>query len=164
MPKAVVMEEQPGKPGSVYFPFDHRHPLHKILTEHMLKIIEVPRPNPENAQVVVKMLCAALNRRDMFAWQRLYPGAAGNVPILADGVESWLGAVLALRSSDWESELFWRLQEGKSDLEDGRWGVDMKIDRRMIWTDRKVLMLFLEERSFFQIVSEDLFFYNKVPK
>lgn len=36
--------------------------------------------------MVVKMLCAALNRRDMFARQRLYPGAAGNVPILADGV------------------------------------------------------------------------------
>ncbi|KAG0645309.1 putative zinc-type alcohol dehydrogenase [Hyphodiscus hymeniophilus] len=46
------------------------------------------------------MLCAALNRRDMFA--RLYPGAAGNVPILADGVgvvtdcgssadKSWVG-------------------------------------------------------------------------
>ena len=32
------------------------------------------------------MLCAALNRRDMFARQRLYPGAAGGIPILADGV------------------------------------------------------------------------------
>ena len=51
-----------------------------------LKIVEVPRPSPEEDQVVVKMLCAALNRRDMFARQRLYPGAAGNVPILADGV------------------------------------------------------------------------------
>lgn len=48
--------------------------------------MDVPRPNPEDDQVVVKMLCAALNRRDMFARQRLYPGAAGNVPILADGV------------------------------------------------------------------------------
>lgn len=71
MPKAVVMEEQPGKPGAVYFP---------------LKIVQVPRPDPGEGQVVVKMLCAALNRRDMFARQRLYPGAAGNVPILADGV------------------------------------------------------------------------------
>jgi NADPH:quinone reductase-like Zn-dependent oxidoreductase len=48
--------------------------------------VEVPRPSPEEGQVVVKMLCAALNRRDLFARQRLYPGAAGNVPILADGV------------------------------------------------------------------------------
>jgi hypothetical protein len=30
--------------------------------------------------------------------------------------------------------------------------------------DRKVLTLFLEERNFFQMVSEDLFFYNKVAK
>jgi NADPH:quinone reductase-like Zn-dependent oxidoreductase len=70
---------------------------------YSLKIIETPRPDPEDNQVVVKMLCAALNRRDVFARQRLYPGAAGNVPILADGVglviqcgssvaeEQWLG-------------------------------------------------------------------------
>jgi NADPH:quinone reductase-like Zn-dependent oxidoreductase len=48
--------------------------------------VEVPRPTPGEDQIVVKMLCAALNRRDMFARQRLYPGAAGNVPILADGM------------------------------------------------------------------------------
>ena len=51
-----------------------------------LKIVDVPRPSPGVDQVVVKMLCAALNRRDMFARQRLYPGAAGKVPILADGM------------------------------------------------------------------------------
>jgi NADPH:quinone reductase-like Zn-dependent oxidoreductase len=57
-----------------------------LTTRRRLKIVEVTRPSAEADQVVVKMLCAALNRRDMFARQRLYPGAAGNVPILADGV------------------------------------------------------------------------------
>ena len=103
MPKAVIMEERPGKPGAVYFPFvpsSSRSP--ETNKAHSLKIVEVPRPSADDDQVVVKMLCAALNRRDMFARQRLYPGAAGNVPILADGAgivtecgsgvnKSWVG-------------------------------------------------------------------------
>ncbi|OBT58866.1 hypothetical protein VE04_00921 [Pseudogymnoascus sp. 24MN13] len=85
MPKAIVMDEQPGKPGKVYWP---------------LKTITVPLPTPGPNEVVVRILCAALNHRDLFARQKLYRGAAGNIPILADGC----GIVVSAGSSDNEKK------------------------------------------------------------
>ncbi|OBT92320.1 hypothetical protein VE01_09430 [Pseudogymnoascus verrucosus] len=85
MPKAIVMDEQPGKPGKVYWP---------------LKSITVPLPTPGPNEVVVRILCAALNHRDLFARQKLYRGAAGNIPILADGC----GIVVSAGSSDNEKK------------------------------------------------------------
>ncbi|KFZ09993.1 hypothetical protein V501_05379 [Pseudogymnoascus sp. VKM F-4519 (FW-2642)] len=85
MPKAIVMDEQPGKPGKVYWP---------------LKTITVPLPTPGLNEVVVRILCAALNHRDLFARQKLYRGAAGNIPILADGC----GIVVSAGSSDNEKK------------------------------------------------------------
>ncbi|OBT89964.1 hypothetical protein VE02_01585 [Pseudogymnoascus sp. 03VT05] len=87
MPKAIVMDEQPGKPGKVYWP---------------LKTITVPLPTPRPNELVVRILCAALNHRDLFARQKLYRGAAGNIPILADGC----GVVVSAGSSD--SEKKWK--------------------------------------------------------
>ncbi|RVX70819.1 hypothetical protein B0A52_05470 [Exophiala mesophila] len=71
MPKAIVMLETPGKPGEKYWP---------------LQTIEVPFPKPAPEEVVVKISCASLNHRDLFARQGLYRGAAAGVPIMADGV------------------------------------------------------------------------------
>jgi NADPH:quinone reductase-like Zn-dependent oxidoreductase len=51
-----------------------------------LKTVEVPFPKPATDEVVIKISCASLNHRDLFARQGLYRGASANVPIMADGV------------------------------------------------------------------------------
>lgn len=87
MPKAIVMDEQPGKPGKVYWPYVPPTLLLQLtkLTPSRLKTITVSLPTPGPDEVVVRTLCAALNHRDLFARQKLYRGAAGNIPVLADG-------------------------------------------------------------------------------
>lgn len=70
------------------------------LTSLRLKSITVPLPTPGPNEVVVRILCAALNHRDLFARQKLYRGAAGNIPILADGC----GIVVSAGSSDNEKK------------------------------------------------------------
>lgn len=79
MPKAISISKIDGKPGQVYYP---------------LSLDEVPKPTPRGKQVVVKMLAAALNHRDLFLRQHLYPAIAFGVPLLADGV----GTVVSLGS------------------------------------------------------------------
>ena len=59
-----------GKPGQVYYP---------------LSLDEVPKPSPKGTEVVIKIHAAALNHRDLFIRQHLYPGIAFGVPLLADG-------------------------------------------------------------------------------
>ncbi|KAF2194283.1 NAD(P)-binding protein [Zopfia rhizophila CBS 207.26] len=71
MPSAIAIKQVPGKPGQVYYP------LEKIT-------IESPRPS-EN-QVIISLTAAALNHRDLFIRQHLYPGTTFGVPLLADGV------------------------------------------------------------------------------
>jgi len=70
MPKAISISEIEGKPGQVYYP---------------LSLDEVPKKSPKDGEVVVKIQAAALNHRDLFIRQRLYPGTAFGVPLLADG-------------------------------------------------------------------------------
>jgi len=79
MPKAISISKVDGKPGQVYYP---------------LSLDEVPKPTPRGKQVVVKMLAAALNHRDLFLRQHLYPAIAFGVPLLADGA----GIVVGLGS------------------------------------------------------------------
>lgn len=71
MPKSISISKIDGKPGQVYYP---------------LSLDEVPTPTPRGTQVVIKMHAAALNHRDLFLRQALYPGIAFGVPLLADGV------------------------------------------------------------------------------
>lgn len=71
MPKAVTMQHAEGKPGKVYYP---------------LKLVDIPTPKPKDNEVVVKISAAALNHRDLFARQALYPAISFDVPLLADGV------------------------------------------------------------------------------
>ena len=59
-----------GKPGKVYYP---------------LEVITIPDTPPKENEVVVKITAAALNHRDLFLRQHLYPGTTFGVPLLADG-------------------------------------------------------------------------------
>jgi NADPH:quinone reductase-like Zn-dependent oxidoreductase len=80
MPSAIVVRQIQGKPGSVYYP---------------LEKIELPNPSPKANEVVVKIAAAALNHRDLFIRQHLYPAIGFGVPLLADGA----GTVIATGSS-----------------------------------------------------------------
>ena len=70
MPKAITIRKVDGKPGQVYYP---------------LELINLPDPKPNDNEVVVKITGAALNHRDLFVRQHLYPGISFGVPLLADG-------------------------------------------------------------------------------
>ena len=70
MPAAISIRKVDGKPGQVYYP---------------LEKINVPESTPKDNQVVVKISAAALNHRDLFIRQHLYPGTTFGVPLLADG-------------------------------------------------------------------------------
>lgn len=80
MPTAVAIRQIPGKPGSVYYPLTHI-PL------------TLPSLGPEDIEV--SLHAAALNHRDLFIRQHLYPGTTFQVPLLADGY----GTVVATGSS-----------------------------------------------------------------
>ena len=70
MPKAIAVRKVDGKPGQVYYPLD---------------LIDLPDQKPKDDQVVVKITAAALNHRDLFVRQHLYPAIAFGIPLLADG-------------------------------------------------------------------------------
>ncbi|KAI9762028.1 MAG: hypothetical protein M4579_000664 [Chaenotheca gracillima] len=85
MPKAVTIEKVDGKPGKVYYP---------------LKCIDQPQPSPKSNELVIRISAAALNHRDLFIRQHLYPGTTFGVPLLADGA----GIVTATGSSDLDAK------------------------------------------------------------
>ena len=70
MSKAIAIRQVEGKPGQVYYPLEH---------------MQLPEPKPKDNEVVVKITAAALNHRDLFIRQHLYPGTTFGVPLLADG-------------------------------------------------------------------------------
>lgn len=80
MPTAVVTRKVDGKPGSVYYPIETK---------------TVPEAEPKENQVSVRVHAAALNHRDLFQRQNLYPGTTEGVTLLADGA----GVVTATGSS-----------------------------------------------------------------
>ncbi|QSS66156.1 alcohol dehydrogenase [Histoplasma capsulatum] len=65
------IDGKPGKPGQVYYP---------------LSIKKLPIPRPQGNELLIKLTAAALNHRDLFLRQHLYPGVSFDVPLLADGV------------------------------------------------------------------------------
>lgn len=88
MPKSISISKIDGKPGKVYYP---------------LSLDEVPKQPPKDGEVVVKIHAAALNHRDLFIRQHLYPGTTFGVPLLADGC----GTVVELGSgvdSSWKGK------------------------------------------------------------
>ncbi|KAK2742737.1 hypothetical protein FQN55_007678 [Onygenales sp. PD_40] len=74
MPYSITLstvDGKPGKPGQVYYP---------------LSLNTVPIPTPQGSELLIKVSAAALNHRDLFSRQHLYPGVTFDVPMLADGV------------------------------------------------------------------------------
>lgn len=71
MPSAITIKQIEGKPGKVYYP---------------LEKISIPEPKPKDNETVITITAAALNHRDLFIRQHLYPGTTFGVPLLADGV------------------------------------------------------------------------------
>lgn len=80
MPSAIAVRQIEGKPGVVYYP---------------LQKIDLPAPVPKDNEVVIQMSAAALNHRDLFIRQHLYPAMGFGIPLLADGC----GAVTSTGSS-----------------------------------------------------------------
>jgi len=87
MPSAIAIRQIDGKPGQVYYP---------------LEKINIPEPQPKDNEVVVRIAAAALNHRDLFIRQHLYPGTTFGVPLLADGC----GTVISTGSSakEWKGK------------------------------------------------------------
>ncbi|KIW08952.1 uncharacterized protein PV09_00864 [Verruconis gallopava] len=89
MPSAIVVRQIPGKPGSVYYP---------------LEKIELPNPSPKADEVVVKISAAALNHRDLFIRQHLYPAIGFGVPLLADGAGTVVATGSAPDAQKWKGK------------------------------------------------------------
>lgn len=70
MSRTLTISKVPGKPGQVYYP---------------LHLSTRPIPTPGPGELLVKMHAAALNHRDFFIRQHLYPGVSFEHPLLADG-------------------------------------------------------------------------------
>lgn len=66
----MVIRKVDGKPGEVYYPLDKKPYVEKT---------------PEAEELVVKLSAAALNHRDLFIRQHLYPGTTFGVPLFSDG-------------------------------------------------------------------------------
>ena len=73
--------------------------LHELEGPEGLRYDDVPDPEPSQDEIVVRLRNAALNRRDLFATQGMYPGVKPDIlPAIpgADG-ETWCGASRALK-------------------------------------------------------------------
>jgi NADPH:quinone reductase-like Zn-dependent oxidoreductase len=102
MPTAITIKKVEGKPGQVWYP---------------LETMELPAFKPKPTEVVVKITAAALNHRDLFLRQHLYPGTTFGVPLLADGAgtvvragsdasaQKWLGKRVVINpGTGWKSD------------------------------------------------------------
>lgn len=100
MPTAIAIRKIDGKPGQVYYPLEH---------------IQTPEPKPTDNQVVVRITAAALNHRDLFLRQHLYPGITFGVPLLADGTgivveagssaQQWMGKKVVINpGTGWKDD------------------------------------------------------------
>jgi NADPH:quinone reductase-like Zn-dependent oxidoreductase len=88
MQKSITISKVEGKPGQVYYP---------------LSLNDVPTPTPSANELLIKITAAALNHRDLFTRQALYPAISFEVPLLADGA----GVVVSCGSSankSWEGK------------------------------------------------------------
>jgi NADPH:quinone reductase-like Zn-dependent oxidoreductase len=74
--------------------------LHELGAAENLKLEEVPDPQPGPGEAIVRLKAAALNHRDVFIWQKLYPNiklpailgsdGAGVVASVGEGVDASL--------------------------------------------------------------------------
>ncbi|KAK4158293.1 hypothetical protein C8A00DRAFT_39483 [Chaetomidium leptoderma] len=70
MQRSLTVKKTEGKPGQVYYP---------------LQLNQTPIPTPGPNQLLIKLSAAALNHRDLFIRQHLYPGISFSTPLFADG-------------------------------------------------------------------------------
>lgn len=70
MSRQLVVEKNEGKPGEVYYP---------------IRLIQAQKPSPGANEYLIKIHAAALNHRDFFIRQHLYPHISFGDPMLADG-------------------------------------------------------------------------------
>lgn len=70
MPAGISIRKIDGKPSEVYYPLER---------------ITFSSPSPSPTQVKIRISAAALNHRDLFIRQHLYPGISFGIPLLADG-------------------------------------------------------------------------------
>jgi NADPH:quinone reductase-like Zn-dependent oxidoreductase len=70
MSRSLTVKQTEGKAGQVYYP---------------LELNTKPKPSPGPNELLVRINAAALNHRDFFIRQKLYPGISHANPILADG-------------------------------------------------------------------------------
>jgi NADPH:quinone reductase-like Zn-dependent oxidoreductase len=59
--------------------------LHEIGGPENLRVEEVPQPRPGRGEILVRLAAAALNRRDLYITQGLYPGIALPCTLGSDG-------------------------------------------------------------------------------
>ncbi len=98
---AVTIRRVEGDPGKVYYP---------------LQRMTYSDPEPQKEEVIVSLTAAALNHRDFFIRQHLYPGTTFGVPLLSDGcgvvsatglsadAKRWLGKRVIINPGiGWES-------------------------------------------------------------
>lgn len=70
MSHALLLREKKARAGKVYYP---------------LKLQLMTKPTPGPNELLVKIHAAALNRRDLFIRQNLYPNISFQTPLLSDG-------------------------------------------------------------------------------
>ena len=93
-----------------------------IQNQHTLEIVEKPRPEPASGQVLVKILAAALNKRDQFIKEGKYPGIVPGATLGSDGV----GKVIALGAGVPDSLLNKRVVINPN----REWGTNEKVQGR----------------------------------
>ncbi|KAH8699218.1 putative alcohol dehydrogenase [Talaromyces proteolyticus] len=92
MPKAIFIspiDGKPGKPGQVYYPLVQRN---------------VPQATPNGSELLIKLSAAALNHRDLFLRQHLYPGLSFDVPLCADGVGTVVELGSGVKNQAWKGK------------------------------------------------------------
>lgn len=70
MPYTLTIKQKKAKSGQIYYPLE-------------LNLVEKPTPGPSH--LLVKLEAAALNRRDLFIRQHLYPKISFKSPLFSDG-------------------------------------------------------------------------------
>lgn len=87
--KVLHIKKIEGKPGSVYYPyvFSRYIRFNETRTDNQYSLVlrDDPKPSPGPGQLLVRLTAAALNHRDLFIRQHLYPGISFTAPLLADG-------------------------------------------------------------------------------
>lgn len=98
--KALFVEQIDGAPGKV--PAKLTTLTTTVKVYYPLKLANVPSPSLPTPHLVIRILAASLNHRDLFIRQNLYPGIDTSIPLGSDGV----GIVQSGSTPDLDSQ--WR--------------------------------------------------------